>query len=343
MSDQTFVIVGASLAGAKAAEELRERGFDGRVVLIGTEQELPYERPPLSKDYLRGESERDDMRVHDRGLLPGSGDRSAAGHDCDGDRSGRWTHELAGAPPACSFDVLLLATGSSPRRLAAARARSSTGSTTCARSADSDAIRARIEQRRPCGRRRRRLDRLGGRRQRAPERTRCDADRPSCRCRMRRSSAASSASSTGTSTPATASSCLLGDGVAAFEGDGSVSRVRTTSGRHVECDFVVVGAGATPNVELGQRAGLETDNGILVDPRLQTSARTCSPPATSPTPGTRSTTGGSASSTGPTRSIRGRRPPVRCSATQGPTTSFRTSSPTSTTSAWSTRGSRPGR
>ncbi len=65
---------------------------------------------------------------------------------------------------------------------------------------------------------------------------------------------------------------ILGDAAAAFEGDSSVSGVRTDSGRVVECDFVVVGAGATPNVELGQRAGLDTDNGILVDPRLQTSA-----------------------------------------------------------------------
>ncbi|MGZ6565736.1 MAG: FAD-dependent oxidoreductase, partial [Solirubrobacteraceae bacterium] len=52
MSKQTFVIVGASLAGAKAAEALRELGFDGRVVLIGAEPERPYQRPPLSKDYL---------------------------------------------------------------------------------------------------------------------------------------------------------------------------------------------------------------------------------------------------------------------------------------------------
>ncbi|MGH2884062.1 MAG: FAD-dependent oxidoreductase, partial [Solirubrobacteraceae bacterium] len=51
MSKQTFVIAGASLAGAKAAQELREHGFDGRVVLIGNESERPYERPPLTKDY----------------------------------------------------------------------------------------------------------------------------------------------------------------------------------------------------------------------------------------------------------------------------------------------------
>src|ERR1700749_2408439 len=65
MTERTFVIVGASLAGAKAAEELRQQGFDGRLVLIGSESELPYERPPLSKDYLRGESKREDMQVHD--------------------------------------------------------------------------------------------------------------------------------------------------------------------------------------------------------------------------------------------------------------------------------------
>ena len=61
---QTFVIVGASLAGAKAAETLREEGFDGRLVLIGNETERPYERPPLTKDYLRAESPREKVYVH---------------------------------------------------------------------------------------------------------------------------------------------------------------------------------------------------------------------------------------------------------------------------------------
>ena len=56
---QTFVVVGAGLAGAKAVESLRGEGHDGRLVLLGDESELPYERPPLSKDYLRGESPRE--------------------------------------------------------------------------------------------------------------------------------------------------------------------------------------------------------------------------------------------------------------------------------------------
>src|SRR3954449_1719466 len=64
-SDRTFVIAGAGLAGAKAAETLREEGFDGRIVLIGAEAERPYERPPLSKEYLRGEAGREKIWVHD--------------------------------------------------------------------------------------------------------------------------------------------------------------------------------------------------------------------------------------------------------------------------------------
>ena len=57
--EQTYVIVGASLAGAKAAESLRTEGFAGRIVLVGDDPERPYERPPLSKDYLRGDAERE--------------------------------------------------------------------------------------------------------------------------------------------------------------------------------------------------------------------------------------------------------------------------------------------
>jgi 3-phenylpropionate/trans-cinnamate dioxygenase ferredoxin reductase component len=67
-NDRTFVIVGASLAGAKAAETLRAEGFGERVVLIGAEDERPYERPPLSKDYLRGGVDRETVYVHPEGF-----------------------------------------------------------------------------------------------------------------------------------------------------------------------------------------------------------------------------------------------------------------------------------
>ena len=62
------MIVGAGLAGAKAAQTLRHEGFEGRLVLVGAEDERPYERPPLSKDYLRGEAGRERVYVHDEGF-----------------------------------------------------------------------------------------------------------------------------------------------------------------------------------------------------------------------------------------------------------------------------------
>jgi 3-phenylpropionate/trans-cinnamate dioxygenase ferredoxin reductase component len=61
---ETFVIADKSLAGATAAAALREEGFSGRIVLVGEEHERPYERPPLSKDYLQGRSEREKIFVH---------------------------------------------------------------------------------------------------------------------------------------------------------------------------------------------------------------------------------------------------------------------------------------
>ena len=65
--DPAYVIVGAGLAGAKAAEALRAEGFGGPVTLIGDETERPYERPPLSKGYLIGNAERESIFVHPPG------------------------------------------------------------------------------------------------------------------------------------------------------------------------------------------------------------------------------------------------------------------------------------
>jgi NADPH-dependent 2,4-dienoyl-CoA reductase/sulfur reductase-like enzyme len=69
-ADQTFIVVGASLAGAKAAETLRTEGFDGRVLLIGAENERPYERPPLSKEHLRGEAGDEKVYLQTRASTP---------------------------------------------------------------------------------------------------------------------------------------------------------------------------------------------------------------------------------------------------------------------------------
>src|SRR3712207_2103616 len=111
-----FVIVGAGLAGAKAAETLRDEGFDGPVVIVGDEPEPPYERPPLSKDYLLGKADRDTSRVHPADWY--------AAHDVDLRTGVRAEHLDAAAHRVqlstgeeLPYAKLLLATGSSARRL----------------------------------------------------------------------------------------------------------------------------------------------------------------------------------------------------------------------------------
>src|ERR1700728_4215273 len=112
----TYVIVGASLAGAKAAETLREEGFDGAVVLIGTEDQLPYERPPLSKGYLLGKDARDSFIVHDEGWYSENNvDLRRGTTVASVDRSGhRVTLDGGESVP---YEKLLISTGASPRRL----------------------------------------------------------------------------------------------------------------------------------------------------------------------------------------------------------------------------------
>lgn len=116
-ADQTFVIVGGGLAGAKAAETLRAEGFSGRVILICDERDHPYERPPLSKGYLLGSAERDSVFVHEPAWY--------ARHDVELhlgatvaaiDRAAR-TVRFGEDGTTVRYDKLLLATGAEPRRL----------------------------------------------------------------------------------------------------------------------------------------------------------------------------------------------------------------------------------
>jgi 3-phenylpropionate/trans-cinnamate dioxygenase ferredoxin reductase subunit len=116
MTDGTFVIVGASLAGARAAETLRDEGFAGRIVLIGAEQHLPYERPPLSKGYLLGKEERQKAFPHDQEWYEQQRVELRLGTRVVGiDPAGHQVTLEGGEPQA--YDKLLLATGSSPKEL----------------------------------------------------------------------------------------------------------------------------------------------------------------------------------------------------------------------------------
>jgi 3-phenylpropionate/trans-cinnamate dioxygenase ferredoxin reductase component len=270
MSKQTFVIVGAGLAGAKAAQELRERGFDGRVVLVGSEPERPYERPPLSKDYLRGESEREKAYVHPDGfyaeqdieLLTGSAvaaiDPGASRVLLDDNR------ELA-------YDRLLLTTGAEPRRLPIPGA-DLDGIHYLRTFADTDALRTRLD----AGAGRVAVVGAGwigsevaaSARQRGLEVTVIDP----LALPNERIFGPEVGSFYRDVHMQNGVEMLLGRGVEAFEGDGAVARVRLSDGAQVECDFAVVGVGVAPRIELARDAGIEVDNGIVVDEHLQSSA-----------------------------------------------------------------------
>jgi 3-phenylpropionate/trans-cinnamate dioxygenase ferredoxin reductase subunit len=268
MSKQTFVIVGASLAGAKAAEELRERGFDGRVVLVGSEPERPYERPPLTKDYLRGESESEKVYVHERGFYDEREielltETTVSSIDASTSRIALADGRELG------YERLLLTIGAEPRRLSLPGS-DLEGIYYLRTLADCDALRERLA--------------AGGRvvvigagwigsefaasaRQRGLEVTVIDpTPLPNERIFGRE---------IGTFYRDVHAQhgveLLLGERVESIEGDSAAARVRTGT-RAVDCDFVAVGVGVVPRVALAEQAGLDVDNGILTDEKLQTSS-----------------------------------------------------------------------
>jgi 3-phenylpropionate/trans-cinnamate dioxygenase ferredoxin reductase subunit len=267
--DGTIVIVGAGLAGAKAAETLRGEGFPGGVVLVGDEDERPYDRPPLSKEYLQGRAGRASTFVHpadwyaEHGVDLRTGvpvtalDRDA--HEvvlADGDRLG--------------YTKLLLTTGSSPRRLAVP-------------GADLDGLHQ--------------LRTLG------------DSDRIAAALRssshivivgggwigLEVAAAARIAEVPVTVLEAASLPLLrvLGPEMAQVFADlhdehgvdlrcgadlaevvgraGRVTGVRLGDGTEIDADAVVVGIGITPNTALAETAGLEVDDGVVVDGLLRTS------------------------------------------------------------------------
>ncbi|WP_328790531.1 MULTISPECIES: NAD(P)/FAD-dependent oxidoreductase [unclassified Streptomyces] len=113
---RTFVIVGAGLAGAKAAETLRSEGFTGRVILIGDERDHPYERPPLSKGYLTGKDDRESVFVHEPSWYAASDIELHLGQPAVHlDRDAKKV--VLGDGTVLFYDKLLLATGAEPRRL----------------------------------------------------------------------------------------------------------------------------------------------------------------------------------------------------------------------------------
>jgi 3-phenylpropionate/trans-cinnamate dioxygenase ferredoxin reductase component len=268
MTTRTFVVVGASLTGATAAATLRDRGFDGRLILIGDEADLPYERPGLSKRYLRGEQTRDELTVRppewwqeqDVDVLVGTTvervDAKAAVVEL---RDGR----------RIDFDAVLVATGVRNRTLEVPGA-DLEGVFQLRRIADADAIR-----RRASSAHRAVVVGMG----------------------FIGAEVAASLRTLGLEVVVvevfeTALFAVLGpelgrvveaihrdhgvevitgDAVERFDGVASVEQVRTRGGRAIPCDLVVVGVGTQPNVEVMAGEGLDPRGGVGVDATLRAS------------------------------------------------------------------------
>ena len=268
---RTVAVVGAGLAGGKTVEALRAEGFDGRIMLFGDEPHRPYERPPLSKGYLQGNDARGTRVRPPRGLVRRARRRPAAGR-ARSTGLDRHAHELMthdGEP--VHYDRLVLATGATPRRLRLPGA-DLPGVHYLRTLDDSDALRA--------------------------------AFRPGANVvvigagwiGLETAAAARGAGATVTVLESAELPLLrvlgpqmaqvfaglhrengvdlrLGVTVAAVRGEAAsaVTGVELGDGSVVEADAVVVGVGVSPNVDLARSAGLDVDNGVLVDASLRSS------------------------------------------------------------------------
>jgi 3-phenylpropionate/trans-cinnamate dioxygenase ferredoxin reductase subunit len=265
----SFVIVGASLAGATAAQTLREEGFTGRITLIGDEAHRPYERPPLSKGFLLGDSEREKVFVHPAGWYADQDVDLRLGAAVT--RIYRDAHYVTLADRSqVAYDALLLTTGSTARVLRLPGA-DLDGVRYLRRLEDSEQIKTAFAQG-P------RVVVIGG------------------GWIGLETAAAARAAGLDVTVLEQAELPLLrvlgydvaqvfadlhrdhkvdlrcGVQVAAITGtDGRVTGVRLGDGTHLAADLVLVGVGITPNSYLAEDSGLEMDNGILVDEHLQTS------------------------------------------------------------------------
>ncbi len=260
--DRTFVVIGGGLAGAKTAEALRERGFQGRLVLFAAEPHLPYERPPLSKDYLKTGDKLEDVFVHDEDWYAAHDVEVRTGTTVTSiDRDAKQVATDSGDHTA--YDRLVLATGSAPRRLSIPGA-DLDGVLSLRTIEDSQAIRAVLVPGRQVvfvgggwiG-----LEVASAAREAGAEVTVLESlDLPLVRvlgpqvaqvfADLHREHGVD---------------LRTGVTVEALEGETAVTGVRLADGTVLPADAVVVGIGAAPNVDLAQAAGLDVDNGITAD------------------------------------------------------------------------------
>jgi 3-phenylpropionate/trans-cinnamate dioxygenase ferredoxin reductase component len=268
-ANQAYVIAGASLAGAKAAETLRQEGFDGPLVLIGEEAERPYERPPLSKDYLLGKAERDVIYVHPPAWYAEHGVDLRLGVKVTGVDPAAHQVRLADGS-LVGYAKLLLATGSSPRRLPVPGG-GQDGVLYLRRVGDSDRIKAAFQAATRVvvigagwiG-----LETAAAGRAAGVEVTILEAaELPLLRVLGREAAEVFAGLHRDHGVD-----LRFGVQVAEITGSGGrADGVRLHDGSHVPADAIIVGVGITPNSQLAEEAGLQVGNGIVVDAGLRSS------------------------------------------------------------------------
>ncbi len=284
--EPTYVIVGASLAGAKAAETLREEGFTGAIVLLGAEPERPYARPDLSKGYLQGKVDKSSLYVHEGHWYGANGvdlwlgvtataiDRAAKRVQV----TGRDAVEVPGGVvleggASLPYDRLLLTTGAEPRRLDVAGSELD-GVHYLRTAADSEALATALAV--PPGEGTRVVIVGGGW---IGLEVAAAAREKGCGVTVLEPEPVPLYRAIGAELGAVFADLHLAHGVefrfgesaAELRGrDGRVGAVLTSDGTELPADVVVVAIGAVPQVALAEAASLEVSNGILVDAALRT-------------------------------------------------------------------------
>ena len=268
MREVDFLLVGGGMASAYCASELRRQGADGSVMLVGREQDPPYERPPLSKEYLRGDTERSDAVVNAADWYSDNDIELVSGKSVMSLDAGERVAKIQGGEEVW-FGKALLATGAMVNILRVDGAELE-GIHYLRAFGNSDAIREEAQKAK-------RAVLIGG------SYIGCEVAASlvemgvECTIVMQEEVALSIGFGEEAGRffqdvlESKGVEFLGGTALGSFGGDGRIEKVVTEGGREIECDFCVVGAGVRPDMMLAQRAGLEAENGIVCDSRLQTS------------------------------------------------------------------------
>lgn len=268
MAPPVVAIVGAGQGGFQTAASLREAGFDGRVVLIGDEPGLPYQRPPLSKDYLAGHAGLDEVVLRPHSFFEKERiEYRPQARVAAIDRRGGRLRLVSGDEIAC--DHIVLATGARFRPLPVPGAELD-GVHALRTLADADYLRERLGAAHEVvvvgagfiGLEFAAVARAAGARVHVVELT----QRPMGRIVSEAMSRFFTERHRGWG-----AEISLGTGVARIVGEGGRARaVETSDGRRLAADLVLICIGVIPNAELAAESGLPTDNGIVVDAGLAT-------------------------------------------------------------------------